>query len=249
MTRSTLTPRPKSPTPTLRTRGARGAGKRHPGMPDYSTRIKSARSRLAPQFSWDDASQRYRNRATGRFVPNATIRNALDGYLANGAAEAQRLTDALRQGFLSREEWTRGMMRNVKNNHLAATALANGGWGKLTPADYGRLGSRVKEQYRYLRRFAQEIETEQQALDGRAVVRARMYAGAARAAYQEERRRRHREQGKTQERRIRTASESCADCIEYEQRGWAPIGTLPEIGRSKCLTNCKCYFEFRDEVS
>lgn len=40
-------------------------------------------------------------------------------------------------------------------------------------------------------------------------------------------------------------TEHCADCPEIAERGWQPIGTLPDIGTVQCKHRCLCHFEYR----
>jgi hypothetical protein len=51
--------------------------------------------------------------------------------------------------------------------------------------------------------------------------------------------------GKQMERRVLGVAEHCSDCVEYAARGWQPIGELPELGDSRCISNCRCHFIYR----
>jgi hypothetical protein len=48
-----------------------------------------------------------------------------------------------------------------------------------------------------------------------------------------------------QERRWMAVAEHCQSCPEAAAMGWQPIGTLPPIGDSECMNNCKCSFSYR----
>jgi hypothetical protein len=38
----------------------------------------------------------------------------------------------------------------------------------------------------------------------------------------------------------------CPDCIDYEQQGWRPIGSLPSPGvECRCFDRCRCAIEYR----
>ncbi len=210
---------------------------------DAST--KARRSRLAPGYTYDAALGRYRNAATGRLVSGLELRAVMDAVMNGAAARMGDLMERFIAGQIDLATLAREMMQTIKNSHLAATAAGRGGWGRLGPQDFGRLGFVVKNQYGYLRRFVEQIMNGTAPLDGRAIVRARMYGHAARGTFEQNRRGEMSDKGFTHEKRIRTAFESCVDCIEYEARGWRPIGTLPVISDSVCLTNCRCYFEFK----
>jgi hypothetical protein len=70
------------------------------------------------------------------------------------ADPAKALAEALRGRQVSLADWEVGMRRVVKNTHLNAIALERGGWANMTPADYGRAGQIIREQYGYLKGFA-----------------------------------------------------------------------------------------------
>jgi hypothetical protein len=70
------------------------------------------------------------------------------------------------------------MRRHVKNVNLNAIALERGGWANLTPSDFGRVGQIVREQYGYLRGFANDIASGKQRLDGTLGTRAKLYSQA-----------------------------------------------------------------------
>lgn len=55
------------------------------------------------------------------------------------------------------------------------------------------------------------------------------------------------EQGYTQMRRIPQAdARVCADCQEFGDLGWQPLGSLPMPGREcMCYDNCRCRIEYR----
>jgi hypothetical protein len=127
----------------------------------------------------------------------------------------------------------------------AATAAARGGWAQMSQSDWGYTGALIKRQYQYLDRFALDIQTGKQRLDGRLLQRARMYGKAARSSYEQMRRREMVKLGKTEERRLLGPAEHCPGCLIEADKEWRPIGTLAPIGSQECRTECKCYFVFR----
>lgn len=203
-------------------------------------------SPLAPGFAWDERIGKYRSVVSGRFVSFSAVRDACASTARASGANIARLADDLRGGRLSLAEWQSGMMREIKILHTAEAAAARGGWAQMSQSDWGYVGSLVKKQYAYLDRFAAQIESGEQALNGRFNVRAGMYGKAGNGTYEEMRRRWQRmDNAMTEERRVKTASESCPGCIEQAAVGWAMIGTLDPIGAEECRTNCQCYFEYR----
>jgi hypothetical protein len=135
----------------------------------------------------------------------------------------------------------------LKHGHLAAHALAQGGWAQMTPAAMGRAGADIKAQYAYLARFGREIADGVQRLDGSLRSRAALYVQAMRGSYHHARERVMTARGFDEERRVLHATESCVDCIGYAAQQWQPIGSLPGIGQdSRCHVNCRCSMEYRN---
>jgi hypothetical protein len=157
------------------------------------------------------------------------------------------LTQSLRAGNVTLQEWYDTMRAHMKRTHVIAGSIAKGGWKQMTQADWGRLGAMTKREYAYLNRFARQLASGQIALEGKVVQRAGMYANAGHKTYQENLRIRAAEYSYREERRLIGArGESCDDCIVEAAKGWQPIGTLRPIGDSQCVSNCGCYFEFRE---
>lgn len=195
-------------------------------------------------FGWNGT--RYYDLETGRFVSNSEIRAGLEAMIDASAINTNALTQSLIDGRISLADWQMGMMEEIRISHAASAALANGGWAQMTPSDWGYEGSLVKEQYKYLANFAEEIANGTQALDGRALVRSDMYADAVNGTYWEIDKRSMTDEGYDEGRRVLEAGvDHCDDCEEYANDGWMPIEDIPEIGNSQCLTRCRCEIEYR----
>lgn len=202
---------------------------------------------LEQRYGWQPgkgAAGRYRDRATGRFVSELTVRGDLDKYIDAKNAKLDSLTTQLRNREISLADWQTQMRNEIRTAHTNAAMVAKGGRDQMTNADWGRTGRELRTQYEYLDKWAADIASGKVKLDGRANVRAQLYGDASRGTYEQNRRAAAATNGNNLERRILHAAESCQDCIEYAGRGWQPIGTLPVIGASICRTNCKCTFEY-----
>ena len=177
---------------------------------------------------------------TGRFVPGAQVRRELDRYL-DAADPAKALAEALRGRQLSVADWEVAMRRHVKNTHLNAIALGRGGGANVTPADYGRGGQIVREQYGYLRGFANDIASGKQRLDGTLGVRAKLYTQAGRESFY---RSKHANLTTAVDMvgSVRSARDSCSECISLDGK-WFRVGDpaykLP--GQRICMKSCRCY--------
>lgn len=202
-------------------------------------------SSLTPDYTWSDASHRYRDLSTGRFVGPDAVRGALDHVIESSKSEMRAVSGRLRSGEIALADWQRGMAQEMKLIHTASAAAARGGWAEMSQSDWGAVGQQTRAQYEFLRNFAGDVATGKQPLDGRFLRRAEMYGEAARATYAETERRMMRREGEDEERRILGAADHCPDCLAAAALKWQPIGTLPRIGESQCRTRCRCSFDYR----
>ncbi len=188
---------------------------------------------------------RYRDASTGRYISARQVRAELDRFVDTAGRNAARdLTAQLRDGRIALPEWQTAMARAVKNVNYAAVAAASGGVENMTAVERGRAGAIIREQYKYLRGFAADIESGKQPLDGRAMRRAEMYMQASRESYYIQKRAEISENNPSAQlmvRSIRFEGDSCNDCIELDRK-WLPMGSseyIP-IGQRQCLTSCRC---------
>jgi hypothetical protein len=202
-------------------------------------------NRLTPDYTYDERAARYREVDTGRFASGKAILSSLNGVIDASQANITGLTQSLMDGNITVSEWQAGMASEIKLAHVASAAAAKGGWAQMSQADWGRAGQMIRRQYQYLQGFANEIESGKQPLNGRALVRAKLYAQAARGTYEQIRRHEMEVLGNNEERRVLGAAEHCQGCIGQAAKGWQPIGTLDPIGAEECVTNCQCHFEYR----
>lgn len=193
-------------------------------------------------YRWDPnagPAGRYRDAATGRFISHAAVRSQLDHYL-DTADPAKALATGLRDKSLSLADWELAMRQHVKTVHLNAIALERGGWANMRPSDYGRAGQIIREQYGYLKNFANDIATGKQRLDGTFPRRAQLYTQAARTSFYKSKHA-NRQEGIDMVRSRRHARDSCRECIDLDGK-WFRIGDpaykLP--GQRICLSNCRC---------
>jgi len=201
---------------------------------------------LTSKLGWNESAGRYVELSTGRFVPFSTVRDSLDVVAEASGARMNTLTQSLVNEEISLAEWQVGMMEQIKISHTAAAASARGGWAQMSQADWGATGRLIRAQYDFLRNFANEIASGKQALDGRALFRANLYAQAARGTFEEIRRRYERlMNGMEEERRVLGEADHCNGCLAQAELGFQPIGTLEPIGSQECVTNCHCTFIYR----
>lgn len=205
-------------------------------------------------WTWDPVTARYRDRKTGRFLARATVREILDDVLERAGASVMALTQDLRAGRITLSAWQVHMADQVKSAAITQVALAKGGFDQLTQADYGRIGRWLGQglgkspgQYHLLRNFAQQVANGKQPLDGRAIVRSRMYMQAPRTLYHEAEREGMAVRGFDEERNVLESGAShCEGCLTEDGRGWVPVGELVRVGQRDCLANDKCRIDYRN---
>lgn len=197
----------------------------------------------APEFRWNEGAGRYTQ--NGRFVPQKTVRGALDTALDRSSENVRRITERLRAGEISVKDWQLQMVPEMRSAHLAAHALAKGGWAQMSPADFGRVGQRLRGEYRFLAGFADQVLDGRQRLDGTLARRAQMYIESARSGYHEQERREKQLRGATEERNLLAPSDHCPGCLDADAMGWVPIGTLPPVGSRDCRSRCRCRVAYR----
>lgn len=211
------------------------------------TQLITERAYLAgTRYKWNGKAARYYDTKTGRFVSEARVYDELRRY-TNDTLETRlvNLTQKMIDGNLRLPDWQTQIAQSIKDGYVVNMIAARGGKKNVTPADWGRLGGRLRFEYSKLNAFAQEIKLGM-LTDRQILARIRLYARGARTAFFDGKTAAKIEAGYTMERRRTTPAEHCEDCIAYEAQGWQPIGSLPEPGvNSECLHNCKCYKEYR----
>lgn len=202
-----------------------------------------------PDFTFAPNAGRYRDVATGRFIPESTVRAGVDALVRDSAGQMAGLAARYRAGDLPAADWLTAQMREIKDVNLAAAIAARGGRAQMTQSDYGRVGQVVRRQYDYARQMAADVLNGRQRLNGRLDVRAGSYANSARLLYEQLRRAESAARGGHYERNVIHSQESCAGCQAESARGWVPVGSLIPVGsRSPCGPHCLCSIEVASRV-
>jgi hypothetical protein len=141
-------------------------------------------------------------------------------------------------------DWQLGMRAELKGLHGTLATVAHGGKAQMSPADYGWLSGRLREQYTFLSQFSLDL-AQGRLTPAQAEARARLYAESGRLTWTEMQHRDARLRGATEERWVRRASESCAGCVAQSGRGWVAVGQLPRLGSQPCRSRCKCQIQTR----
>lgn len=177
--------------------------------------------------------------------------DALDGVskIADSATnDIRTLSQRLQNNEINISEWQIQMSSIIKRAYIASLVKSRDGRQNISRSDLGTIGNIIRQQYKYLSRFAISLEVKIEAgtLSDSFINRAVMYASAIITNSSQIERIIKGEQGFTQERRILSGSNHCDDCIRYANQGWVGIGTLPALGQDcACITNCRCRFRYK----
>ena len=201
-----------------------------------------------PNFVWVpgvSVTGRYRNKATGRFMSPEIVRAELDTFLQNSGEPVKGLSQSLRDGAINLEDCLTAMTRQIKNVHLNAIAESVGGFNNMTPADYGRAGQIIRQEYGFLHSFAEDIASGKQRLDGTLDRRAKMYVDAGRKSFYKGLGAAVETGRVTHIRSKLNPADHCDECVALEDR-WYKIGSEAWVppGFRECRTNCKCSEEY-----
>lgn len=200
-------------------------------------------------LKWIAGAARYRDPDTGRFIARSEVRRVLDKVITESQKRVRETTERMRDGSIDVGDWDAVMRQEIKRTHLAAESLVRGGWKQMSPRDFGRVGQRVRAQYRFLDRFVRQIESGAVRTDGTLFNRALMYPGSARVGFHDSQTPQLEALGYGFERNVLHPAEHCEGCLVESRRGWQPIGTLRPIGSRDCRGNDKCSIAYRPAES
>lgn len=199
------------------------------------------------KLRWNDRSGRFIDQR-GRFVSERSVRAVVDAVADHASERMAAASERLLAGEMSLGTWQAEMQRIAKDAHASAAVLAHGGAEQMTPARWGFVGRSIRDEYQFLRDFAEQISDGRQALDGRLVARSRQYGQAARVTFERTFNRDQQIRGYRFERNVLHANESCRGCRAEARRGWVPIGTLVPVGKRTCRSHCRCTLRYSREL-
>ena len=201
-------------------------------------------------FSFDPKVQRYRyivGTGKGQFVPMSAAKFMMQRNIEATQSDIRTIGELLAEGKISLATWEETTAIALKNLHIQSYLLGRGGKMAMEQRDYGLIGYRLRREYQYLRRFAEEIRTKGMSR-AEFYRRLEMYSHAGSGLYEKARTEGHIKANFAWERRRRTKTESCQPCLGYEALGWQPIGTLPNpTEQCSCRSNCGCFKEYSKE--
>lgn len=192
-------------------------------------------------ITYDKKTARFRDK-NGRFLSRESVRAQIEATVEKVGRKNRDLTVKLNQKEITVSEWKKQMKENIKTLHTLSASVGKGGRRQMTKVDWGKVGSEIKKQYKYLDKFATDLKTISPKM---AEHRASLYARNARTAYADMEKRANRDAGKNLSRRIIRSSETCSECSSWASKGFIDADEQPAIGSLLCRTNCRCSLEYR----
>jgi hypothetical protein len=199
-------------------------------------------------YVWDDVSKRYRDVATGRFVPQTQVME----WLRQSITSTQTVVDAfagyVADGSLGAAEFGQIMREQIKAEYIRQYLVGIGGEAQMTAANWGSVGGMLTEQYKYLDKFIAEIASGNLTAE-QIMARAEMYINSAHEAWERAKYDNAKELDMDLEGWfVDSALENCPDCLGFQSEGWQPIGhfPFPGAGDTQCLTNCGCRVVYKN---
>ena len=205
-----------------------------------------------PRFDWRARIAKFWNKTGGRVI--SRLRAGREASRIASLSPVSGLADQVFGGELPMDVWQTNMRQEIKTHYIQQYLAGRGGVGPMTQADWGSVGGQLADQYRYLDGFAREV-AEGKLSKAQIAQRSEMYMNSSREAFERGQKRASEVAGLDEVVWLKTAMESCPDCIELANLGWQKaepwpfkVGGRPAIpgsGVTQCLTNCRCYNDWR----
>lgn len=198
---------------------------------------------------WDEVFNRFKQQAKDSvrsiFLPEIVLGKTKIQIKEDGVKKTQTNNEKIINKQTSLDDWQREFALSLKQKHIQAAILARGGADRMTRNDYLAIGRELKSEYRYLRRFAQDIK-DGKVSEAQLKARSALYFEKVRISEERMSQQNATDQGLTVMRRfLGFADRHCEDCIRLAELGYQPIGELPLPTQScRCRANCKCRVEY-----
>jgi hypothetical protein len=196
-------------------------------------------------FVWDGRTQRYRDKATGRFLRNETVLNIIQGNIQQKSNRLVGVLEDLLQGKITTGQFQRESLDTIKYLHVQQYLIGKGGFRRTTSQDYLQIARDLKDvHYPAFQGFIQDLQSGK-LTEAQAKQRMRAFAIASNKSYHYGVKQSAVENGYRYAQRFLSAAEHCSDCPIYAALGVTDIRSLILPGeKCECRYNCKCYVRY-----
>jgi hypothetical protein len=204
-----------------------------------------------PADDYDLKARRFRDGTTGKLVSRSGVRGLIDKLLDTVRSDAARIAGRYESGSINLAQFEIEMRELLKSAHIVAASVGRGGRARMTQADWGRIGAKIKWQYQYLAKFTRKLEQGRISKIATAS-RARSYASSVFVSFSNMFQKAQTEfvqDGKNpaRVRLVTNSQEGCTECAADEAEGWMSVDDMKEIGTRICGDFCRCDLIFEDE--
>lgn len=208
----------------------------------------SALKQDEPLWEWNAGLKRYRLTAAGAkitgfrkgwILSTAQMLEMRHQFVDYQKGRVDSLTSRVVLGEITRTDWVLAMREAIKETYTGLYVVARGGRFQMTLADFGRIGSMLKQQFfgvkgkhRGLAGFEADIKNGEftaeniEGILARMQIRAGMYIDSAIQAYEKAN-------------LITQASEELYDMLLKDYQ-------FPGDGNTPCLTRCRCHLDIKE---
>lgn len=197
------------------------------------------------QYRYNNNAQRWTDTRNGRFVSEQSVISEMRRHQNATFSALDGLTRELYAGRINLAQWELAVASQLKDAHLAQAIFAVGGRANMGNAEYGRVGGTLRDEYRYLSRFANAIASGQIS-ERQALTRIRQYGKATQQSYWRE----YRLASKGEIYWNLTPADHCEahagayGCVDLANGSPYTAETLPTVpgaGATTCRGNCTCF--------
>lgn len=205
-----------------------------------------------PPYDFDTQKRSYRDES-GEYVSRRETREKIDKLTEFIKREAGRIAKRFDEGKINAAQFNVEMRELLKAGHIIASSVGRGGLERMTLADWGKVGNKIKWQYSFLDKMTRKLSNGAIA---NTASRAKSYASAIYVSYAESYLQTNKEfiesggdnnpNGEILCRLVTNSKEGCPECAADEALDWIPVSEQGEIGTRQCGDFCLCDIEFND---
>lgn len=224
----------------------------HSGAPGLLNAVPAGSSRQVSGYVYDQDRRVFVNTDTGKDVTDEQLIRYVRKISDESSRRMKKSTQQLIAGIIILNVWYSRMRDLMRALYKTVWLLAIGGFVFDDDASRNLFYLFVLIQFNYLDNFAEQLNTGEQAMDGRAMTRAGLYGSYGNGLHQNIELSQAELRGRTAAIRILGDNENhCEDdgerpgCVDLALQGWISVREMIPIGDAACYTSCHCRIKYR----